>query len=222
MSGVYDDYRPYSYRAYAFFMMGDIDKSYDDYDKAIKLGDSNAETAESRLRVMLYRREYRRILDETERTTLSTGDVHAARVFLIRSSANIGISNVVAAIEDLRHAMVCASNDMEAMNNLAWIYVSEPAVRDGCQALYLASKAIAISRRPECLTTLACAYAETGDYSNAVKCISEAYAITNDPEYIEYRTAFLNGTKYIEYVHNKRRGAVSGKNGIELNGESRP
>ena len=63
-------------------------------------------------------------------------------------------------------------NDGNALNNLAWLLATYPAdeIRDGKRAVELAKKATALpgGEVPLVLRTVAAAYAEAGDFPNAV------------------------------------------------------
>ena len=76
------------------------------------------------------------------------------------------------AVRCYRKALEGNPNNAEALNNLAWILTtaSDPQLRDGAGAVQLASRAVRTtqSRRPIMIGTLAAAFAESGDFSNAV------------------------------------------------------
>ena len=66
-----------------------------------------------------------------------------------------------------------------ALNDLAWLLATHPRaeVRDGKQAVQLAEKLCDLTgyRQPGALATLAAAYAETGQYTQAVSTAQAAY-----------------------------------------------
>jgi Flp pilus assembly protein TadD len=68
-----------------------------------------------------------------------------------------------------------------AMNNLAWLLAACPdnTVRDGKHAVELALQAEQLSRgkSPEILDTLACAYAEAGDFPSAIETVKSAMSL---------------------------------------------
>jgi Flp pilus assembly protein TadD len=70
------------------------------------------------------------------------------------------------------------------LNNLAWVLATSPddKIRNGRRALELATEACKLTeyKVPHILSTLAAAYAETGDFDNAVKWSTKAVEIANN------------------------------------------
>lgn len=81
--------------------------------------------------------------------------------------------NHAAAAEEMQHILASNSESVEALNNLAWLRATcpDPRVRDGESAVRLAKDACRLAKHPEPVTfaTLAAAYAEIGDFTNAVR-----------------------------------------------------
>jgi tetratricopeptide (TPR) repeat protein len=71
----------------------------------------------------------------------------------------------------------------EALNNLSWILATHKNknVRNGAKAVKLAEKACKLTKyqHPLYLETLSAAYAETGDFSKAIKIAENAYELAN-------------------------------------------
>jgi hypothetical protein len=77
------------------------------------------------------------------------------------------------AIQHYREALNADSNNPVVLNNLAWTLAtaSKPELRNGKEAVQLATKAVALTdrRQPFFIGTLAAAYAEAGQFSKAAQ-----------------------------------------------------
>ncbi|PYK90530.1 MAG: hypothetical protein DME35_05595 [Verrucomicrobia bacterium] len=86
--------------------------------------------------------------------------------------------DVRAGIEQWEISLQIDPDDGNALNNLAWVLATYPAdtIRDGKRAVELAEKAAVLpgGEAPIVLRTLAAAYAEAGDFSNAVNTAQHA------------------------------------------------
>jgi tetratricopeptide (TPR) repeat protein len=82
------------------------------------------------------------------------------------------------AISSLQKALGLQPASPDIEERLAWMLAAapQPFLRDGPRAVELAMKACQASggRDPDCLRTLAAAYAQAGDFSNAVKIAQDA------------------------------------------------
>jgi Flp pilus assembly protein TadD len=87
------------------------------------------------------------------------------------------------AIQQWATSLQADPNDGNALNNLAWVLATYPAdtVRDGKRAVELATKAAALpgGQSPMVLRTLAAAYAEEGDFANAIDTAKRASDLAN-------------------------------------------
>ena len=76
-----------------------------------------------------------------------------------------------------------ANGSDSACNNLAWILATSPnpAIRDGSNAVTYAKQAVAATQRknPNRLDTLAAAFAEAGQFDEAVSTLQEAIPLLN-------------------------------------------
>lgn len=95
-----------------------------------------------------------------------------------RSDAEISIGDHAAALADLEKALVLQPDDPGVLNNMAWLLATSPddAIRDGKRAIELATKACEVTKwkQPHIVSTLAAAYAETGDFESARKYSQQA------------------------------------------------
>ena len=95
-----------------------------------------------------------------------------------RSDAAISIGDHPAAVADLEKAVALKPDDSGVLNNLAWLLATSPDddLRDGKRAIELATKACEATKWEEAhiISTLAAAYAETGDFETARKYSKQA------------------------------------------------
>ncbi len=95
-----------------------------------------------------------------------------------RSDAAISIGDHPAALADLEKAHALEPDDSGVLNNLAWLLATSPDadLRDGKRAVELATKACEETKWEEAhiISTLAAAYAESGDFDSARKYSKQA------------------------------------------------
>ena len=105
-------------------------------------------------------------------------------VLRFRGDAKLNISDHKGAVADFEQALKQDANEEGLLNNLAWVLSTSPDddVRDGKRAVELATKACESSdyKKPHILSTLAAAYAETGDFESAKKWIEQAIELEGD------------------------------------------
>ena len=109
------------------------------------------------------------------------------------------------ALEHWRAAIDLEPNDAAALRRAAWILAtsSDPALRNGAEALALAVRAVSLARGPDAaaLDTLAAAYAESGRFPDAVLTARRALALASAPtaDSLKRRLAgYEAGTAYRE------------------------
>jgi len=87
------------------------------------------------------------------------------------------------AIAYYEKALKLESKDDGILNNLAWVLATSPdeKLRNGRRAIELATDACKLTeyKLPHILSTLAAAYAETGDFTNAIKWATKAVELAN-------------------------------------------
>lgn len=88
------------------------------------------------------------------------------------------------AIADYEKALSLVPDNSGVLNNLAWVLATSPEakLRNGKRALQLAAKACEVTnyKQAHILSTLAAAYAETGDFANARKWSSKSVEMGDD------------------------------------------
>jgi Flp pilus assembly protein TadD len=88
-----------------------------------------------------------------------------------RGDAWLGLGKLKEAIADYEAALKLDGDDSGVLNNLAWLLATAPddGLRDGKRAIELAKTAARLTefKQAHILSTLAAAYAESGDFDNA-------------------------------------------------------
>lgn len=105
-----------------------------------------------------------------------------------RGDAYLNIGDHADAVADFGKALAIKPEDSSLLNNYAWVLATSPEdkVRDGKRAIELATKAAELTKfeKPHILSTLAAAYAESGDFESAKKWSKKAVE-TRDSESTE-------------------------------------
>jgi cytochrome c-type biogenesis protein CcmH/NrfG len=136
--------------------------------------------------------------DNLAKALLQKGQVTDAlvhyRKLLELQPANIEVHNIVGTVlvqqghiregvEEWQKVLAIQPDNGNAMSNVAWVLATSPdgSLRDGAQAVQLAEQALRISagRIPIIFRTLAAAYAETGQFSQAIQTAQRGIALAN-------------------------------------------
>lgn len=111
-------------------------------------------------------------------------DLNNATAYSIRGYAWRSKGDCDAAIKDYSDAIRLEPNNPCGYNSLAWLRAvsQDDAFRDGKKAVELATKACELSRWATwyCIGTLAAAYAESGDWENAISRQEQAVHMATD------------------------------------------
>ena len=158
-------------RANAWHAKGDLDRALADYDELIGFHMYNASIHTGRGGVWAAKGDYdRAIADYDEAIRL---DPAYARAYLVRGHARLAKGDAAGAVADMNKAAEVNPKDTGTVNSVAWWFAihADDRVRDGKRALELARQACELTRfsLPSYLDTLAAAYAETGDFAEAIK-----------------------------------------------------
>jgi tetratricopeptide (TPR) repeat protein len=103
------------------------------------------------------------------------------RAFRGRADAYLNLGKQAPAVADYEKAIKLEPKEQGVLNNLAWLLATSPdaKLRDGKRAVQLATQACERShyKLAYILSTLAAAYAETGDFAKAIQWSSKAVEI---------------------------------------------
>lgn len=95
-----------------------------------------------------------------------------------RGDTLLSVGKHAEAVEDFELVLKAAPESDSLLNNFAWVLATSPddKVRNGKRAIELATKACEVTeyKKPHILSTLASAYAESGDFETAMKWSSKA------------------------------------------------
>lgn len=109
-----------------------------------------------------------------------------ASALRVRGDAYLSIGKHKEAVADLEASLKEDPKNSGVLNNLAWVLATSPEddVRNGKRAIELATQACEVTdyKRPHVLSTLAAAYAESGDFENAVKWSTKAVELSTEGE----------------------------------------
>jgi len=157
-------------RGVAYAKLGNYEKAIADYNDTIRLGATNQEIYNERAFAYGRTGEYAEAIADLSKSILFAPSAYA---YASRGLAYSLIGNYSEGIRDCNKAVDLDPDNYEANNNLAWLLAvaPDPALRDGKNAVKYAKRACDRVgwNVPLCLGTLAAAYAETGDFDNAVK-----------------------------------------------------
>ncbi len=109
--------------------------------------------------------------------------------------------NFAPSVATYRQAISRYPQSPSARNNLAWLYASVNKVQaliPAGDALKFALEACELHRKHNFLDTLACVYAELGDFHNAIAIEQEAYNQSHSPGYAQMVEAFKAGRTWMD------------------------
>jgi tetratricopeptide (TPR) repeat protein len=113
----------------------------------------------------------------------------------------LALINSPDAAKNLHQAASSIPDSTVALDELAWVFATHPTeeLRDGHEAVRLAEHACALTKRtnPIVLATLATAYAETGNFSEAIDTIQESISKARSSNNAD---AIALGEKFLGFI----------------------
>ncbi|MCO8125451.1 tetratricopeptide repeat protein [Stieleria sp. TO1_6] len=126
-------------------------------------------------------------------STMLDRDPTNVSVLRSRADAYLAVGEHDKAIADYERALKVAGDNADEfdlsgiLNNLAWVLATSPkdGVRDGKRAVELGERAVELteSKEPHILSTLAAAYAETGDFEKARQWSTKAVELGKEQDH---------------------------------------
>jgi tetratricopeptide (TPR) repeat protein len=111
-------------------------------------------------------------------------DATSATALFHRGIVFLSLKDYSDALRDLQESVHLAPGNLAALDRLAWVLATCPKaeVRNGSEAVRVATQACKLSNweNPECLGTLAAAFAEVGNFAEATKWQQRAVQLAED------------------------------------------
>lgn len=148
----------------------------------------------TRIRLMLVtlladQKQSRKALEILE--PLIEKDPAAIELLRLKGSLLLSVNRHLDAVKVLEKIVEAAPKDEVSINNLSWLLSTSPIdmVRDGNRALELAKQACELSnyKKAYILSTLAAAYAETGDFDKALEWIRKSIDMAGEDDNVKDR-----------------------------------
>jgi tetratricopeptide (TPR) repeat protein len=162
----------------ALLQRGDVDEAVAQFKKALKVNPDYTEAYFNLGNILLLKGNTDEAITNFKRALIIKPDYADARNNL--GSALLEKGNVAEAIKQFQEALQIDPNHLQTLNNLAWILATIPQdkLRDGNKAVALAQRANQLTgdSNPAILGTLAAAYAEAGQFPEAVETGQRALA----------------------------------------------
>ena len=123
--------------------------------------------------------------------SLAAGKDDVFKILRGRGDAYLGIGKHAEAIADFDKAYKLDEKDPGLLNNFAWVLATSPddKLRDGKRAVTLATAACQLTnfRQAHILSTLAAAFAETGDFKKAIEWSEKSVVLAENEQKVGLR-----------------------------------
>jgi tetratricopeptide (TPR) repeat protein len=150
---------------------GDFQQAINDVQELRKIAPDNVQLTLQLASVYTLAKQFRHAI-ETYNDVLTADNKNFAG-YRGRGDAYLSIGKQAEALSNYEEALKLEPEDTGILNNLAWVLCTSPddKLRDGKRAIELAKKACDLTENKQAhiLSTMAAAYAETGDWENAIK-----------------------------------------------------
>jgi tetratricopeptide (TPR) repeat protein len=160
----------YQLRGESYHDNGDYDQAIADHTESLRLDPMNARSYEGRADAYREKHDDNKALEDYTRAVELKPTV---RVLVARGGVHNHKKDHEKALADFLRAQELDPKDPGAENSLAWLFATCPEAkfRDGKKAVEHATKACELSgwKKPYFLDSLAAAYAEAGEFPQAVK-----------------------------------------------------
>jgi len=171
-------------RAIISAQAGDYDQAIQDLEQLVKVAPKNADLLYKLGLLYEMDKQSRNAIEKfTGALALLTDKDKSWQVYRSRGDCYLNIGKHADSIADYKKAYKLEPDDSGLLNNFAWVLATSPddKLRDGKRALEMALKACEKTdyKRPHILSTLAAAYAETGDFDNARKWSAKAVELAS-------------------------------------------